>query len=124
MGRTVGAGVLLRPRRQPGVWPLHRGSLCDRYCGQEPLHSAFLQNKRPTDYFPPAGRDLSLLLGLIGPYYHRIRKPRLFCMGDGGGVRRPEGMKSSRSRRKTPGIVLARLGPGPSQLFAFPDDTV
>lgn len=89
-----------RPR---GVLPSHLCLLCHSATTgtRRPPHSAFLLNKRATEHFP-LGRDLSLPLGLIGPYYQHVRKPRLFCMGDSGGERRPEGHGEFKEREENP----------------------
>lgn len=122
--RVPGSAETLRGHL-PGVLPLRLSSLCHSAAGpRRPLCSAFLLNKRSTEYFP-LGRDLPLPPGPIGPDYQRVRKPRLFFM-EMVGARRPEGHgefkepKENLTHCSLPGS--SSLGP-PQLLLEFLDDT-
>lgn len=97
----------------PGVLPLHLPSLCHSVTGtRRPMCSAFLLNKRSTEYFP-LGRDLPLPPGLIGPDYQHVRKPRLFFMGDGGGEEARGPWRVQGAQGKLDALFFARqLFPG------------
>lgn len=82
---------------------------------RRPPRSAFVLNKQATERFPLGG-DLSLPLGLLGPYYQHVRKPRLFSKGDGGGEGRPRGPRGVQGAGGKPEALFCaqRLFPGSS----------
>lgn len=110
--RVPGSAETLRGHL-PGVLPLRLSSLCHSAAGpRRPLCSAFLLNKRSTEYFP-LGRDLPLPPGPIGPDYQRVRKPRLFLMGDGGGEEARGPWRVQGAQGKLDALFFARqLFPG------------
>lgn len=127
-GGVPGSAETLRGHL-PGILPLHLPSLCHSATGtRRPLCSAFLLNKRSTEYFP-LGRDLPLPPGPIGPDYQHVRKPRLFFMGDGGGEEAREPWRVQGAQGKLDALFFAQqLFPGsppppPQLLLEFPDDT-
>lgn len=125
-----GARQCRDPQRSSSRHPaLHLPSLCHSATGtRRPLCSAFLLNKRSTEYFP-LGRDLPLPPGPIAPDYQHVRKPRLFFMGDGGGEEAREPWRVQGAQGKLDALFFARqLFPGsppppPQLLLEFPDDT-
>lgn len=111
LGREVSAASSL------GAGPCTAAHPSQRHCGPEPLHPASSGTNGPVS--APLRPSPSPPLGLVGPY--RRICPALEsqgCSREPTGVRGGRrAMESSRSRRKTPGIVLAQT-PGPGSFPA------